>query len=500
MYKNQQAAQNKNPSLSSRPVVRLEAEVLPQNARTILDELELGIILLNETDRISYINQTATEFLSLKEEHLLDLHNAPFPFLSPFSRIYEAYRHKKTPQQFEFIPVYLEKDKLKYISGFIRPVYRGGFFLGSLCSFLDITSLIQSRDFLTDYFLSLENVLTGKTDNLIRKNTRLEQEIKKHLAGKKEMSRSLRHLQNIFHKLNYGTCRFTPDGMLLKANRALAEMLGFHSSGELVEAVNLQGWEIFHDRELWRVTTDEVIKRKKIIRIEARLNLKKKSVIWAEVSAFYITTKRGQTVLDMIFSDISERKENELQLYNQATMDPLTGIPNRALWSDRLDQAIKKSRRYAEDFAAIYMDLDGFKKINDDLGHEYGDKVLITVSRRLQEKIRESDTLARIGGDEFCILINNIDRANLSRMARSIIDSLTRPIKIHRSQPRVGVSIGICLFDRPGLTAAEIMKRADKAMYMAKTMGGNRYVIHCNDTAGRENQPEPSCEDTVKNG
>ena len=492
MDNKKQAETDKNSPFSSRPVVRLEVPVLPHYVRTLLDELELSIILLNENDRITYINQTVMDFLGLKEEQLQSLRESPFYLLGPLSHIYESYKQKKVPQKFEYIPVNLGNDRQKYISGFIRPVYKDDFFLGTLCTFLDITDLIQSKDFLIDYFLSLESTLARKTKNMVKQNTKLQQEVKKHLAGKKEMSSSLKHMQKIFHKLNYGTCRFTPDGMLLEANRALSAMLGFSSPQELMDAVNLQGWEIFHDQELWQLTTEEIIKRKKIIRIEAQLNLKKKTALWAEISAFSVTTKRGQTVLDMIFSDISKRKENELLLYSKSTMDPLTGIPNRALWSDRLDQTVKKARRYSESFAVIYLDLDGFKEVNDRLGHEYGDKVLITVSRRLQKKIRESDTLARIGGDEFCILVNNIKKANLSRMARSIIDSLTRPIKVNKSQPQVGVSIGICLFDDPDLTSAEIMHRADKAMYMAKTRGGNRYMIHGNDASGQEDQPEPS--------
>lgn len=470
--------------------IRFKASRLPRATTTILDDLELGIILLDEKDEIVYINQAVMDIFSLEKEDMHIIQKNPFKFLAPLGHVFENFKKSSIPQQFESIPVYMNKKRQKQVSGFIRPVYIDNVLQGTLCTFLELSALLDSKDLLVDFFLNLEKVVAQKTKNLVTQNTKLQREVKKHLQQEKELKNLVKMFQNIFQKLNYGLCTFTPDGMLLEANPSMATMLGFSSPQALKEAVNNNGWQMFQDSALWNLVAQQVMKRKKIIRLEVQTNLKKKTTSWAEISAFSYNTRHGQILLAMVFTDISKRKASELELYNQATIDSLTNIPNRSLWRDRLEQAIKKARRYKESFAVIYLDLDGFKEINDHLGHECGDQVLITVSRRMQKKIRESDTLARIGGDEFCILVNNVQKSQLPQMAKSLIETITRPIQLEKTQKEVGVSIGICMFDASGLTSSEIMNRADKAMYMAKTQGGNRYVIHANGISDKKNQPQ----------
>ena len=167
------------------------------------------------------------------------------------------------------------------------------------------------------------------------------------------------------------------------------------------------------------------------------------------------------------------RYEHDLRLHRLAHMDSLTGLANRVLLDDRLSIAIAAARRYGHRLGVLYLDLDGFKKVNDELGHEAGDSVLKEVATRLQKQVREMDTAARVGGDEFVILLANLrDTADARVVAGKLQAVLNQPFSLLGRSYRLGVSIGIGIFPDDGEQPAQILKHADAAMYEAKQMTG----------------------------
>jgi diguanylate cyclase (GGDEF)-like protein/PAS domain S-box-containing protein len=167
--------------------------------------------------------------------------------------------------------------------------------------------------------------------------------------------------------------------------------------------------------------------------------------------------------------DITERKLFEQRLQQMAFSDALTGIPNRALFFDRINHAIEMAKRNGRAFALLFLDLDQFKSVNDNLGHNAGDMVLKEAAQRLRDCIRGSDTVARMGGDEFAIILTEITYiGDTEIVARKIVDSLTIPFHLGDRVCSVGVSIGISLYPADGSDADELLKRADTAMYHAK--------------------------------
>lgn len=177
--------------------------------------------------------------------------------------------------------------------------------------------------------------------------------------------------------------------------------------------------------------------------------------------------------------DINSRKKLEFELEHLAHYDRLTGLTNRVLFFDRLNQTITQDRRNQRTFALLYVDLDGFKEINDTWGHARGDELLQAVSERIRDCIRESDTAARIGGDEFTIILRNIiTRDDAGRVAGKMLRELSRPFDIENGCCTIGASIGIALFPDHGETSTELLRNADAAMYKIKHAGKNSYAFY----------------------
>ena len=184
-----------------------------------------------------------------------------------------------------------------------------------------------------------------------------------------------------------------------------------------------------------------------------------------------------------IDKDITERKLREEQIAQLAYFDTLTGVANRRSISLKLEDEISKAIKNQTNASLIFLDLDGFKKINDSLGHEHGDRVLQIVAKRLQETIREGDEVGRVGGDEFVLLIRGGHREKdmykkyLVTLAERVIESINEPLKIHGKINYIGASLGIAIIPEDGESVLEIMKRADSAMYSAKSLGKNRAIF-----------------------
>jgi diguanylate cyclase (GGDEF)-like protein/PAS domain S-box-containing protein len=219
---------------------------------------------------------------------------------------------------------------------------------------------------------------------------------------------------------------------------------------------------------------------------EVSLRLRHPGGFWLPVLAGIADLRGDRAVGGLVLRmrDASEQRELESQLRERALHDPLTGLPNRALFLDRIEQALQRAGRDDELVSVAFIDLDDFKAINDTLGHAAGDELLVGVADRLRQTLRGMDTAARLGGDEFAVLLAGLpEHAEVVRVAERLLDALSAPHELggqaRHALPSIGISIG-----GDGATAEDLMRQADAAMYAAKRAGKGRYEVYVRETAG----------------
>ncbi len=176
-----------------------------------------------------------------------------------------------------------------------------------------------------------------------------------------------------------------------------------------------------------------------------------------------------------VISDLTEARRASDEILRLATTDSLTGLPNRTLFQDRLNQAVSQARREQQSFALLFADLDHFKEVNDTLGHAIGDELLMVIAHRLHDAVREMDTVARLGGDEFVVLLPNINRDNALELADRLVHQLHEPMVLDGTPDyRAQASVGLVMFPDDGDSAEALLRHADQAMYAAKRAGRNQ--------------------------
>lgn len=235
------------------------------------------------------------------------------------------------------------------------------------------------------------------------------------------------------------------------------------NSGETPDSVFKEMWGTIKSGKEWR---GEIINRKK-----------NGELFWEETSIYPIVSEVGDLQnFVCIKENITQRKQAEVALQHEATHDALTGLANASLGKDRLKKSISRSRREKDKTALLFIDLDGFKNVNDTFGHEAGDHVLIEVAKRLKHSIREMDTAARIGGDEFVIILTDIiQQSDVEGVADKIINAIRDPYLDINNAIQLGSSIGIALYPDHGDDPDTLVKCADIAMYAVKRSGKNNY-------------------------
>jgi diguanylate cyclase (GGDEF)-like protein/PAS domain S-box-containing protein len=209
-------------------------------------------------------------------------------------------------------------------------------------------------------------------------------------------------------------------------------------------------------------------------------NRRKNGEVYAEILSISAVRDDAGKLLHYlaVFSDITRLKAHESELAHIANYDVLTGVPNRRLLSDRLKVALARARRDRSTLAVCMLDLDGFKDVNDRLGHASGDQLLIEVSRRLQNVLREDDTLARLGGDEFVLLFSDMRQHEERHQALTrVLQTIALPVALGDAEAQVSASIGITLYPQDDVDADTLLRHADQAMYAAKQAGKNRYHV-----------------------
>jgi len=276
-----------------------------------------------------------------------------------------------------------------------------------------------------------------------------------------------------------GIVQSTPEGHVIHTNPAFQHFLGY-SASELA-GCHWSQFTVFEDQtESQRLRRDLIRGERDHYEIEKRYLRKDGQVTWGRVSVTGARREDGslEFVLALI-EDISARKRQEAVIAHQAFHDALTGLPNRLLFTDRLDHAIKKAKRNKTSLALMFLDLDHFKEVNDTLGHAAGDACLQDVGERLRGCVRESDTVARIGGDEFTVLLPNINGVSGAlQVAQEILQKLPITYEVAGGTLTITPSIGIVLYPDHASDAETLIKMADSAMYASKEAGRNRYTLH----------------------
>src|SRR5207249_4068756 len=228
----------------------------------------------------------------------------------------------------------------------------------------------------------------------------------------------------------------------------------------------------------WLATIDSAVAGRSVYDQDVTCVRADGSRFWCRLAVRTFDQAGAKTATIWVVQDISDRKQKEQAIQHAALHDTLTGLPNRALLSDRLEQAIRYASRANTKFGVLFLDLDRFKMVNDTIGHDAGDQLLRAVADRLRRRVRATDTVARQGGDEFIIMLPEVRSiADIERVAENLLAEIIKPIPIFGNDYVVTGSIGISIYPDHGSDAQSLLKNADAAMYRAKELGKNTHRV-----------------------
>lgn len=298
------------------------------------------------------------------------------------------------------------------------------------------------------------------------------------ITERKRNEEKLRFAASVFLHAGEGIMITAADATIIDVNGAFEKITGYSraeacgrnpsmlSSGRQGADFYHAMWERLHHDNFWQ---GEVWNRRK----SGELYVERLTITG-------IRNARGKALNYVgIFSDITKQTLQAQHLDRIAHYDPLTGLPNRRLLADRLQHAMAQARRRGSRLVVAYLDLDGFKAINDELGHEYGDQLLVALGARMTHATRECDTVCRLGGDEFVVVLDDLqDASDFMPMVVRLLEAVAAPVVVERKVLRVTGSIGVAIYPQSvEIDADQLMRQADQAMYRAKTLGKNRYAV-----------------------
>jgi diguanylate cyclase (GGDEF)-like protein/PAS domain S-box-containing protein len=274
----------------------------------------------------------------------------------------------------------------------------------------------------------------------------------------------------LFERNLAGVFRSTLDGRILEVNEALARIFGYERE-ELLKQTSYVLYFSLEERQ--RIMT-QLREQKSLSNVEIRMRRRDGTPVWVLENMNLLETEEG--IIEGTIIDITDRKAAQEQVEYQAYHDVLTGLPNRLLFRDRIGVALAHARRSRRAVAVMFLDLDQFKLVNDTLGHTIGDGLLQGAADRLVQCVRGDDTVARMGGDEFTILLSDIpDTRAAATVAQKVLDSVSQPIEVDGHELFITTSIGIAIFPDDGMDTEALLKNADRAMYRAKEAGRNNF-------------------------
>jgi diguanylate cyclase (GGDEF)-like protein/PAS domain S-box-containing protein len=298
-------------------------------------------------------------------------------------------------------------------------------------------------------------------------------------AAKTRLKQMEADFKDLFDNAVEGIFRTTPNGQYLRVNPALARIYGYDNPQHMLQELTDISRQLYVEagrREEFKALMDA---SDELRDFESRIHRRDGSVLWINENVRAVRSESGKLLYyEGMVMNITKRKNAEAQLMHAALHDALTGLANRSLFLDRLRHAVETGRRRPDYlFGVLYLDLDRFKLVNDSLGHQAGDQLLKAVASRLEAAVRPGDSVARMGGDEFAILVEDIrDQSDALRVAERILEGLDQPVTIHSHELNIGASIGIALKHAGVQHPEDLLRDADTAMYRAKGRLGSARI------------------------
>ena len=412
-----------------------------QRYRALVERMREGLLQVDNDDRIEFVNPRYCELVGYSREELLGqiaYEFLAFPDDHELIRKKNAERRNGVSDQYE-IRVRRKSGEVIWVEIGVAPVLdANGTVIGSIGVHDDVTARKLGETALRESEARYRLMAENSTDMISR------------------------------HAL---------DGTNLYISPACTALLGY----EPAQLTGLSCYDFIHplDQSYLAEAQSRMLAESIPATVSYRILHKNGSYVWFETTSRPLSSSDGgiREVI-AVSRDISERKQVEEQIEYQAYHDALTGLPNRLLFKDRLTVALAHARRQRRPLAVMFLDLDHFKLVNDTLGHSTGDQLLKVVAQRLQESLREEDTIARMGGDEFTVLLSRLNGTEDAVMvATKLLETIAQPISVDGQELFITTSIGIAICPNDGENAEILLKNADNAMYRAKEIGRSSYQL-----------------------
>jgi diguanylate cyclase (GGDEF)-like protein/PAS domain S-box-containing protein len=446
--------------------------------RTILDTIQEGYFELDLAGNFTFVNDSMCRLYGYSEEELIGTNNRRYQDEANANKTYQTFKEVyitgNPVKAFEM--EIIRKDGTVQISEASISLIRNT--EGNPVAFRgisrDITEHKQMEETIREYREKYKTVITD-----INERHRMENALRQ---SEEKYRNILETIQEGYFEIDLkGQYTFFNDSMCRIHGYSKEELMGMNHREHTDKETKNKLFQVFNKiyntgepaKDVdWQITRKDGTKRY----IETSVSLKKDS-------SGKLTGFRG------IIRDITERKQAAERIQYQATHDALTGLPNRLMFIEQLNQAIRSAQRNKRQLAIFFIDLDRFKVINDSLGHDAGDQLLQEIAGRFKQSLRAVDVVARLGGDEFIILIEDIDElSQVEILARKILSSAIKPMIILGKECHVTASIGISVYPMDGEDEQTLMKNADMAMYFAKEKGKNNYQFYSKDIQSESNK------------
>lgn len=386
-------------------------------------------------------------------------------------------KQRTTVQQTATSRPYIEPS-IRVIAGFLLTVIGIAIYYDNSITSLLLVALL---------FISLNLFQSGFTGFCLMEKILKHFGFRSELSEIKALSDEAKHAADIqknymktLSLLNEAVLELSANGGIITASEGWYKLLDAHVPRNMTPGTSLSDYAISDDADLFEKMLLHVVKSEEVYEIRFRLKRKDEKEQWVLGKFMHEIVSRGaDTRIRGVLRDITEAHLQEKQIKHIALHDPLTGLPNRILLEERMDLAIALARRERSKLGLLFIDLDNFKQVNDEQGHKAGDQLLISVSGIMKQRIRESDTLARWGGDEFVVVIPGIDNeSQINGVARVLMDDLHQGLVTSGHDAIVTLSIGGAVYPDNAATKEDLLAFADKALYYAKAQGKNTVKLY----------------------
>ena len=444
------------------------------DSQCILESLPMGVAFFDHQLKLAQSNHEFNTLFSLDDKSSatisellhIEMSNEDFEHENAHtvSLIHEMFYEANSTNSFNWVyKVHLSENNTVELRAEIFP--KKGIII-------TLKKVDQGEDHQKIEFQAAKEYLEAQTEQAIH--------LAEDLAVAKEAAaNNAKRIQSILNAMEEGLVTLNEDGKIVSANNAMSIIFGYARSDFIgMELSNLVKTRKIQTVEHISTLLNEQVDGSNVYKADEQGQHQNGSAIplKIDIREVYLEHEKHYTVL---FRNVSEQYEAEKLIRHMAWHDSLTGLANRNLLSERLDEALKLARRLEKKVAVMILDLDKFKPVNDLHGHATGDKLLKVVAERLIKCAREVDTVARLGGDEFAIVFTNIeDDANIITIADRIIHSIQQPVEIDGNVIQIGTSIGISFFPGDSDTPTELIRMADVALYQAKEDGRRVFRLY----------------------